>query len=108
MGASLGAPLHHPAERAQPKPGSPHSPDSGPTKDATITFIQVTCIPAGHLKIIRAELESWGVGEGNCVFEPALQMLNTKGLSMADAVVGFANGRGVNFASQTEVKNQCY
>ena len=53
---------------------------------ATVKFIQAARVPAGHAKLIRAELQD-GKITGDHVFEPALKSLHTRGLSMADAMV---------------------
>ena len=65
------------------------------TTGATVKLIQAARVPAGHAKLIRAELGN-GQMTGDHVFEPALKSLHTMGLSMADAVVAIGEGGEVN------------
>ena len=65
-------------------------------RGATVKLIQAARLPAGHIKIVRADSEGLGVRDGNSLFELALETLHANGLSMADAVVEGKDGGGMN------------
>ena len=64
------------------------------TPPAAVRLIQATRLPAHHRKLIRVEIDGKIGDGGTSLFEPDLQALSQKGLSMADAVVGVGDGKG--------------
>ena len=66
-----------------------------PIDRVIVKLIQAARLPAGHSKLIRAGIGNSGVEGDTCLFEPSLETLHTRGLSMADAVVGIGDGGGM-------------
>ena len=61
---------------------------------AVIKLMQATRLPARHSNMVRIKIEG-AYGDGTCLFEPELQSLGERGLTMADAVVGVGDGGGL-------------
>ena len=61
---------------------------------AVVKLMQATRLPARHSKMVRIKIEG-PCADGTCLFEPELQSLGERGLSMADAVVGVGDGGGL-------------
>ena len=61
---------------------------------AVVKLMQATRLPARHSKMVRIKIEG-ACGDGTCLFEPELQSLGERGLTMADAVVGVGDGGGL-------------
>ena len=61
---------------------------------AVVKLMQATRLPARHSKMVRIKIEG-ACADGTCLFEPELQSLGERGLSMVDAVVGVGDGDGL-------------
>ena len=64
------------------------------TPPAVVKLMQATRLPARHSKMIRIKIEG-ACADGTCLFEPELQSVGERGISMADAVVGVGGGGGL-------------
>ena len=61
--------------------------DNPLTPKTTVRLIQATRLPARHSKLIRADVEGPEMTSSMLLFQPELDTLSGRGLSMADAVV---------------------
>ena len=61
--------------------------DNPLTPKATVRLIQAIRLPARHSKLIRADVEGPEMTSSMLLFQPELDTLSGRGLSMADAVV---------------------
>lgn len=57
------------------------------TVTAVVRQIQLAGLPAGHSKVVCVEVTDSRVTGRTCLFEPAVQKLQDRGLTMADALV---------------------
>ena len=68
-------------------------PEGPASQPAEVKLIRPAHLPAGHSKVVRVEMTKPGVTGETCLFEPAVQQLGSRGLTMADALVGVGDER---------------
>ena len=68
-------------------------PEGASSTSAEVKLIRPARLPAGHSKVVRVEVTNPEVTGEACLFEPAVQHLGRRGLTMADALVGVGDER---------------
>ena len=74
---------------------SKHHQPMDTSQDLSVKLIHVARLPAHHSKLVRGRMEELSTDPEVCLFEPEHCFLQSRGLSMVDAVVGVGEGKEV-------------